>query len=59
MGQGAAYEGKLEEAAKVIEQGLPIANRVNEKKLTSRLNSNASIVEVHWVTSSLRFGTSW
>jgi diguanylate cyclase (GGDEF)-like protein len=37
-------EGKLDEAAKVIEQALLIAKRVNEKKLTSRVNSMASIV---------------
>ena len=37
-------QGKLDLAAPVIEQALLIASRVNDKKLTGRVNSTASIV---------------
>lgn len=36
--------GKLDEAASVIEQALLIAKRVDDRKLTSRVNSMASII---------------
>jgi len=37
-------EGKLEEATKVIEQSLLIAQHVNDKKLISRINGTASTI---------------
>jgi diguanylate cyclase (GGDEF)-like protein len=38
------YQGKLDEAAPVIEQALLIVSRVNDKKLTDRVNTTASTI---------------